>query len=62
MFQLMLVQGEEVGVASFETDRAEFLGRGRNAAAPVALTRVELSNTAGPVLDPIVGDPSLGAN
>jgi len=45
-----------VGVATqYETDRARFVGRGRTLAAPAALRRgIALSNTTGPVLDPIV--------
>jgi cellobiose phosphorylase len=39
----------------FETDRARFIGRGRTLARPAALfTSEPLSNTTGPVLDPIV--------
>jgi cyclic beta-1,2-glucan synthetase len=39
----------------YETDRATFIGRGGTLARPVALTgRAPLSNTTGPVLDPIV--------
>ncbi len=39
----------------FETDRARFIGRGRTLARPLALFGAEaLSNTTGPVLDPIV--------
>jgi cyclic beta-1,2-glucan synthetase len=37
---------------TYETDRARFLGRGQGPAEPAALTAA-LSNTAGPVLDPI---------
>jgi cyclic beta-1,2-glucan synthetase len=38
----------------FETDRARFLGRGRTVRAPLALMEGRrLSNTVGPVLDPI---------
>jgi cyclic beta-1,2-glucan synthetase len=38
----------------FETDRAKFLGRGRNVQAPLALMEGRrLSNTVGAVLDPI---------
>jgi cyclic beta-1,2-glucan synthetase len=36
----------------FETDRAQFLGRGRTPANPAAITR-SLTNSAGAVLDPI---------
>ena len=45
-----------VGVATqYETDRARFVGRGRTLAHPAALRRgAALSNTTGPVLDPIV--------
>ena len=39
----------------YETDRARFLGRGRGSDRPIALlTSDPLSNTTGPVLDPIV--------
>jgi cyclic beta-1,2-glucan synthetase len=41
--------------AQFETNRARFVGRGRTLRNPVALTDAgPLSNTVGPVLDPIV--------
>jgi len=42
------------GVASFETDRARFLGRGRSLAEPAALGRgARLTGSVGNVLDPI---------
>ena len=51
---LLLVHGLESGVASFETDRAQFIGRGGSLAAPAALkSEVPLSNSEGSVLDPI---------
>jgi cyclic beta-1,2-glucan glucanotransferase len=45
-----------IGAATeYETDRARFIGRGRTLRDPVALAgRGPLSNTTGPVLDPIV--------
>ncbi|MCY7389156.1 MAG: cyclic beta 1-2 glucan synthetase, partial [Burkholderiales bacterium] len=55
LFHLMAVHGAAVSEASYETDRSKFIGRGRNAAAPVALTgTASLSGSQGSVLDPIV--------
>lgn len=58
MFHLLAAPGEAAGEPSFETDRARFIGRGRTAANPVVLDHPDspeiLSNTEGPVLDPIV--------
>jgi cellobiose phosphorylase len=55
MFHLLTTQGTPSGAASFETDRAEFIGRTRSVAHPAAFDRVApLSNTDGMVLDPIV--------
>ncbi|PYI85436.1 MAG: cyclic beta 1-2 glucan synthetase, partial [Verrucomicrobia bacterium] len=56
IFHLMLVDGTERGAASFETDRAQFLGRGRTARRPAALARAAsaLSNSEGSILDPCV--------
>jgi cyclic beta-1,2-glucan synthetase len=59
MMHLMTVQGTTKGDASFETDRMKFIGRGRTLAAPAALERQPagrqaLSDSQGPVLDPIV--------
>jgi cyclic beta-1,2-glucan synthetase len=45
------IAGELRGI-EFETDRAEFLGRGRTARAPIALEQ-RLKGSAGAVLDPI---------
>ena len=51
---LVVVEGESVGEMQFETDRAQFLGRGRGLRAPAAmLPRTPLSGTVGTVLDPI---------
>ena len=55
MVHLMAVHGAETGNVSYETDRLQFIGRGRTVAAPRALTDVEnLSGSEGSVLDPIV--------
>jgi cellobiose phosphorylase len=52
---LLLVHGNEVGTTSFETDRAQFIGRAGILTAPAALKgSAPLSNTEGSVLDPIV--------
>jgi cyclic beta-1,2-glucan synthetase len=51
---LAVVDGDVVGEVEFETDRARFIGRGRDTTAPLATTgRQPLSGTVGPVLDPI---------
>ena len=63
MFHLLAAPGVLVDAPSYETDRARFIGRGRTAANPLAmhsgdnpsaLSNTVLSNTEGPVLDPIV--------
>jgi cyclic beta-1,2-glucan synthetase len=47
--------GRTVGEPSYETDRLRFIGRQRTLASPAALDGNQpLSNTEGPVLDPIV--------
>jgi cyclic beta-1,2-glucan synthetase len=53
MFHLLTTGA--VGDLSYETDRAKFLGRGRTAANPAALRDTTLlSDSDGPVLDPII--------
>ncbi|MBW6508860.1 MAG: glycosyl transferase [Desulfuromonadales bacterium] len=58
MFHLLSAPGAVSDEPSFETDRSKFVGRGRTTANPLAVAgherRSRLSNTAGPVLDPIV--------
>lgn len=58
MFHLFAAPGCEVGVPTYETDRAKFIGRGRTAANPLVLDQTQrhslLSNSEGSVLDPIV--------
>jgi cellobiose phosphorylase len=54
MFHLMAVHGATAGEASFETDRMRFIGRCGSVEAPAAMMRsAPLSNTTGPVLDPV---------
>jgi cyclic beta-1,2-glucan synthetase len=53
-FHVLAVDGNKVGDAQFETDRARFLGRNRTANNPAAMDRyANLSGATGPVLDPI---------
>jgi cellobiose phosphorylase len=54
MLHLMAVQGATAGTASYETDRSQFIGRARTLEAPAAMDVADLSNSQGPVLDPIV--------
>jgi cyclic beta-1,2-glucan synthetase len=54
LLHLMTVDGQQLGTTSYETGRAEFIGRGRSAADPLAMHRESLTNSAGAVLDPIV--------
>ncbi|MGX8881815.1 GH36-type glycosyl hydrolase domain-containing protein [Methylovorus sp. SPW-M1] len=58
MFHLLAAPGAVAGTLSFETDRAQFIGRGRTASHPVVMDSragpALLSNSAGSVLDPIV--------
>jgi cyclic beta-1,2-glucan synthetase len=49
------VHGDAVGGLQFETDRARFLGRGREVRDAVSIIEPQpLSNTAGTVLDPVL--------
>ena len=55
MVHMMTVRGPTTGGVSYETDRLRFIGRHRTLASPAAFVgRSPLSDTAGPVLDPIV--------
>ncbi|WP_339799823.1 glucoamylase family protein [uncultured Marinobacter sp.] len=67
MFHLLAAPGAVSDKPSYETDRARFIGRGRTAANPLAMVMSNggdsgrsrsgnhaLSNTEGPVLDPVV--------
>ena len=54
MFHLAVVHGVALGEASYETDRGEFVGRGRTLADPAAMHVAKLSNREGSVLDPIL--------
>ncbi len=51
---LAVVEGDAVGDAQYETDRARFIGRGRGIRTPICMTESQaLSGTVGIVLDPI---------
>ena len=52
---VVMVEGESVGDLQFETDRARFLGRGHSVRDAISITDGRpLSNTVGPVLDPVM--------
>jgi cyclic beta-1,2-glucan synthetase len=51
---MSVVEGDSAADVQFETDRVRFLGRGQSIRAPAAIVDGwPLSNTAGPILDPI---------
>ncbi len=51
----VLEEGDAVGGLQFETDRARFIGRGRELRAAVSIVEARpLSDTAGTVLDPVL--------
>ena len=56
MCHLLAAHGVDIDAISYETDRARFIGRGRNLVSPAALDAdcQRLSGSAGPVLDPVV--------
>ena len=54
MFHLMTVQGRLAGTPSYETRRAEFIGRGRSTIDPQAMHVPALGDGEGSVLDPVV--------
>ena len=55
LVHMMSTRGETIGQVSFETDRMQFLGRGRTPANPQVFEHSgSLSNTDGSTLDPIV--------
>ncbi|MDT8718698.1 cyclic beta 1-2 glucan synthetase [Clostridium sp. 19966] len=54
MMQVMSYEGEAVGGIQYETNRLNFIGRGRSISNPLALEKVNLKNTVGAVLDPII--------
>ncbi|UCJ14783.1 cyclic beta 1-2 glucan synthetase [Pseudomonas sp. MM211] len=51
---LLAAHEVDITAISYETDRARFIGRGRNLTHPAAMDSEALSGTAGAVLDPIV--------
>jgi cyclic beta-1,2-glucan synthetase len=52
-FHVLGVDGRQGGAVEWETDRANFLGRGRSPANPLALDGRPLSGSTGAVLDPV---------
>ena len=54
MFHLMHVHGADVEEVSYETDRMQFIGRGRTLQYPQAMEEEVLSGKEGAVLDPVM--------
>lgn len=55
IMQVTSVEGETVGTLSYETNRLNFIGRGRDLSNPIVMENdAPLKNTVGPVLDPII--------
>src|SRR3984957_18002086 len=55
LFHVSALEGAGIGGLQFETDRARFLGRGRDLRNAVSIMDARpLSNTAGTVLDPVL--------
>ncbi|HSZ58338.1 MAG TPA: hypothetical protein VK797_21920, partial [Tepidisphaeraceae bacterium] len=54
MMHLMTVHGTAIGATSYETARAEFIGRGRSIVDPAAMHRATLGDSEGAVIDPVV--------
>ncbi|WP_323506973.1 MULTISPECIES: glucoamylase family protein [unclassified Glaciimonas] len=55
MFHLMAAHGAKIDIISYETDRMQFIGRGRSINAPQAMLNQDpLSGSQGSVLDPVV--------
>lgn len=54
LFHRMDVQNSEVLAISYETDRMQFVGRGRSLVHPIAMNQDELGGNEGAVLDPVM--------
>lgn len=54
MFHHMEVQDAAIERITYETDRMQFIGRGKTVAAPEAMEIDSLSGSQGPVLDPVM--------
>lgn len=53
--QMAVIDGEQIGEIQYETDRMQFIGRGREVSNPIVLEcDGPLSNSIGNVLDPIL--------
>lgn len=52
-FHTLSVDGETIGDIEYETDRYRYIGRGHSVSNPISLYH-PLSNTTGPVIDPVM--------
>ncbi|WP_192929721.1 GH36-type glycosyl hydrolase domain-containing protein [Alkaliphilus serpentinus] len=53
LFHTVVIKGETVGGTQYETNRGNFIGRGRDISNPAAITQ-PLTNSVGIAIDPIV--------
>jgi cyclic beta-1,2-glucan synthetase len=52
--EMIVIDGETIGEIQYETDRMQFIGRGRTVNDPIRVcTEKPFTNSVGPVLDPI---------
>jgi len=54
MVHLLNIKGTEIGVPTYDTDRSKFIGRCRSIHDAAAMSRENLENSQGSVLDPVV--------
>ena len=59
MAYVIAIDANAIEEIEYETDRTQFIGRGRSIRNPIALSHKKLSNTTGAVLDPMMSFRSM---